>query len=123
MRRFFKIGTLLLLLVSCLVPAMACAFPDAHMTPQERACCRMMKNDCGQAKMPASHGCCHKLPSSVDFQAIQAKPTGIHPITLAAVWLAAVEFSYPSLVPNEWMRRTDQAAPESPPPNITVLRI
>lgn len=50
-----KLGAILLLLVSFVAPAMACMAPDAEMTVEERACCRMMKNDCGQMEMPISH--------------------------------------------------------------------
>jgi hypothetical protein len=54
---------LVLLLVSCLAPAMACVVSNAEMNTEERACCRMMKNQCEQMdNMPASHGCCQKTP-------------------------------------------------------------
>src|SRR2546430_2077671 len=36
-----QFGVLVLLLVSCLAPAMACMVPNAAMSTQERACCRM----------------------------------------------------------------------------------
>jgi hypothetical protein len=48
MRVLRQIGVLVLLLVSCLAPAMACMIPNAEMSAQERVCCRMMKNQCGQ---------------------------------------------------------------------------
>jgi hypothetical protein len=123
MRQFGKLGVLLLLLVSYVAPAMACVFPDTNMTQQERACCLSMKNDCGQMQMPPSHGCCQKLPSSAHLQMVQVKPTDVHPITVAIVWLTAIRFLYPSLVPSEGMLRTVRAEPESPPRSITVLRI
>jgi hypothetical protein len=54
MRLFRQFGVLVLLLVSCVAPAMACMVPNAEMSLQERACCRMMKNQCGQMAMPGS---------------------------------------------------------------------
>jgi len=60
-----QLGVLTLLLMISLAPAMACMAPNAQMTTQERACCRMMKGDCGQMEMPASHGCCQKAPGTV----------------------------------------------------------
>jgi len=47
MRVIRQFGVLVLLLVSCLAPAMACMVPNAEMSTQERTCCRMMKNQCG----------------------------------------------------------------------------
>ncbi len=54
MRAFRQLGVLVLLLVSCLAPAMACMAPEAQMSAQEHTCCRMMKNQCGQMEMKAS---------------------------------------------------------------------
>ena len=65
-----QFGALILLLVTCMAPAMACMVPGAEMSTQERACCRTMKNQCGQMGMPASHGCCQKAPPSVHDNAL-----------------------------------------------------
>jgi hypothetical protein len=62
MKALRQFSVLVLLLVSCVAPAMACMVPDAQMNPQDRACCRVMNSQCGQMEMPASHGCCHKTP-------------------------------------------------------------
>jgi hypothetical protein len=35
---------------------------DAQMNTEERACYRMMKNQCGQMDMPASHGLLPESP-------------------------------------------------------------
>jgi hypothetical protein len=47
----------LLLLVSCLAPAMACMVPNAEMSTQEPACCRMMKSQCGQVRSSSFSPC------------------------------------------------------------------
>jgi hypothetical protein len=80
MRIFRQFGVLVLLLVSCLAPAMACMVPNAEMSTQERACCRMMKNQCGQMGMPVSHGCCQKTPPSVHDNALNTKAVTFQPI-------------------------------------------
>jgi len=77
-----QFGAILLLLVSCVAPAMACMAPEAAMTVEERACCRMMKSTCGQMEMPAPHDCCKKtagmlhdgaLNREADMQQAQAE--------------------------------------------------
>ena len=95
MHIFRQIGVLVLLLVSCLAPAMACMVPNAEMSTQERACCRMMKNQCGQMGMPASHGCCQKTPPSVHDNALDTKPVTFHPVVVPVIWLAAPELVNP----------------------------
>jgi len=89
MKAFRQFGVLVLLLVSCLAPAMACMVPDAQMSIEERACCRMMKNQCGQIEMPASHGCCQKTPPSVHDNALDTKTAAFHPVAVIAIWLTA----------------------------------
>jgi hypothetical protein len=41
-------------------PIMACAVPEAQLTPQEKQCCREMGGGCqpGGSDMPMSHSCC-----------------------------------------------------------------
>src|SRR5216683_2958825 len=95
MRVLRQLGVLVLLLVSCLAPAMACMVPNAQMSTQERACCRMMKNQCGQMEMPASHGCCQKAPPSVHDNALDTKPMTFHPVVVPVIWLAASEMEHP----------------------------
>ena len=63
MKFLTNLGVLLLNLI-CLSPVVACMAPDVQMSAAERACCQIMKNECGQMQMPASHGCCQKyLPT------------------------------------------------------------
>jgi hypothetical protein len=123
MRVFRQFGVVVLLLVSCLAPAMACMVPDAQMSTQERACCRMMKNQCGQMGMPASHGCCQKTPPSVHDNALDTKTVALHPVALAAIWLTASELLNPTSAVIGWVEHPDYSPPKSPPSTILILRI
>src|SRR5258708_4551466 len=96
MRVLRQFGVLVLLLVTCLAPAMACMVPSAQMSTQERACCRMMKNQCGQMEMPASHGCCKKTPPSVHDNALDTKTVALHPVAVTTIWLTDYELLKPS---------------------------
>jgi hypothetical protein len=123
MRVLRQFGVLVLLLVSCLAPAMACMVPNAEMSSQERACCRMMKNQCGQMEMPASHGCCQKTPPSVHDNALDTKALTFHPAVVPVIWLAAFELLNPPLPVIGWVEHTDYSPPKSPPSTISILRI
>ena len=123
MKALRQFGVLVLLLVSCLAPAMACMVPDAAMSIQERACCRLMKNQCGQMEMPASHGCCQKTPLGVHDNALDTKVTTFHPIAAPFVWLAAFELVNPVSSVSGWVEHPDYSPPQSPPTTISILRI
>jgi hypothetical protein len=118
-----QFGVLLLLLVSCLAPAMACVVPNAQMNTEERACCRAMKNQCGQMEMPASHGCCHKTPPSVHDNALDTKAVTLHPVAAPIVWLAAFELVNPPSTAIGWVEHPDYSPTQSPPATISILRI
>jgi hypothetical protein len=123
MKSFRQFGVLILLLVSCMAPAMACMVPDAQMNTEERACCRMMKNQCGQMEMPASHGCCHKTPLGVRDNALDTRATNFHPVAAPVVWLAAFELLNPTSAVAGWVERSNDSPPNSPPSTISILRI
>jgi hypothetical protein len=123
MRSLRQFGVLVLLLVSCLAPAMACMVPDVQMSTEERACCRAMKNQCGQMEMPASHGCCQKAPASVHDNALDTKAVVFHPVVVPVIWLAAFELVKPTSAVTGWVERPDYSPPQSPPSTISVLRI
>jgi hypothetical protein len=124
MRVFRQFGVLVLLLMSCLAPAMACMVSNADMTAQERACCRMMKNQCGQMdNMPASHGCCQKTPPSVHDNALDTKAVTFQPVVVPVIWLAAFELVNPTTTVIGWAERPDSSPPKSPPATISILRI
>jgi hypothetical protein len=123
MRIFRQFGGLVLLLVSCLAPAMACMVPDAQMNNEERACCRAMKNQCGQMDMPASHGCCQKAPASVYDNALDTKAVTCHLAVVPVLWLAAVELVNLPYAVIGGVERPDYSPPNSPPSTISILRI
>lgn len=117
-----QFGIVILLLVSYLTPAMACMLPGAQVTVEERACCRTMQNQCEQMEMPASDGCCHKAPSNVFDNALNAKAMGLHPVAIAVVWLASPALLNPTSV-TEWLEHRDFSPPQSPAATISILRI
>jgi hypothetical protein len=123
MRAFRQFGVLVLLLVTCLAPAMGCMVPNAQMNSEERACCRAMKNQCGQMEMPASHGCCKKIPPSVHDNALDTKVVALHPVAITAVWLTASELLNPTSVVTGSFEHVDSSPPKSPPSAISILRI
>ena len=122
MKALRQFGVLVLLLVSCLAPAMACMVPNAEMSTQERACCREMKDQCGQMGMPASHGCCQKTPPSVHYNALDTKPVTFHPVVVPAIWLAAPELVNPTSGAG-WVEHRDYSPPKSPSFTVSILRI
>jgi len=123
MHHFRQFGVLVLLLVTCLAPAMACMVPNAQMNAEERACCRMMKDQCGQMGMAASHGCCQKTPPSVHDNALNTKVADLHPIAMVAVRLIASELPDPMAVVTGSLEQPDYSPPTSPPSAVAVLRI
>jgi hypothetical protein len=123
MRFFRQFGVPVLLLLSYLAPAMACMVPNAEMSTQERACCRMMKNQCGQMEMPSTHGCCYKAPPSVHDNAIDTKTVALNPDALTPIWLTASELLNPTFVVSRSLEHPDYSPPESPPSVISILRI
>jgi hypothetical protein len=123
MRILRQFGVLVLLLVTCLTPAMACMVPDAQMTPQERACCHAMINQCGQMEMPASHGCCQKTPPSIHDNALVTKAVAFHPVALTVVWLTASDLLNPNSAVTARAEHADYSPPKSPPFTVFILRI
>jgi hypothetical protein len=97
--------------------------PDTQMSTEERACCRMMKNQCGQIEMPASHSCCQKTPPSVHDNALATKVIALHPVAIAAVWLTASESLDQTSVVSGSIEHPDCSPPKSPPSAISILRI
>jgi len=118
-----QFGVLVLLLASWLTPAMACMLPGAQMSAEERACCRIMQNQCGQMEMPASHGCCQKTPPNVYENALDTKAEALHPVAITVVWLASPELLNPTSSVTGWVEHRDYSPPKSPPSTISILRI
>jgi hypothetical protein len=97
--------------------------PDAQMSAQERACCRMMNDQCGQMEMPASHGCCQRTPQSFYINAPAAKTLSVHAVTVAPIWLTASELLNPNAIAARWVDRPEYSPPKSPPSAVSILRI
>ena len=122
MKPLRQLGAVLLLLVSFVAPAMACMAPDAQMTIEERACCRMMRSRCGQMEMPTSNDCCKKALNGV--QDVALKPdTSFNPAAFAAMVVSSLD----KLTPEGWsvgrIQRPDHSPPTVPPSAIAILRI
>jgi hypothetical protein len=124
MRICRQFGVLVLLLASCLAPAMACMVPNTGMSTEERACCRAMKGQCGQTdNKPASHGCCQKTTPSVHDNALDTKVVTFHPVVVSVGGLAAFELVNPASAVVGWVERPDYSPPKPPPATISILRI
>jgi hypothetical protein len=122
-RSLRQFGMLFLLLVTCVAPTMACMVPNAEMSTQERACCRTMKNQCGQMEMAATHGCCQKTSQGVHDNALDTKAISIHSVVVPVLWLAAWELVNPTPAVIGWVGHSDYSPPKSPPSTISILRI
>ena len=97
--------------------------PDAQMNTEERACCRMMKDQCGQMEMPASQGCYQKTPSGIHDNALDTKAMTFHPVVVSVVWVAAFELVNPASIVVGRVEHPDYSPPKSPPATISILRI
>lgn len=123
MKSLRQFGAVLLLLVSFVAPAMACMAPNAEMTVEERACCRMMKNDCGQMEMPASHDCCKKTPGTLHDNALRSDSASFHPLVAVAVWVPLFDLFPPHDETNGWVQCPEHSPPKPPPSIISALRV
>lgn len=118
-----QFGIVFLLLVSYLTPAMACMVSDMKMNPEERACCRAMKNQCEQMGMSASHGCCQKALKSAQENAVATKAVAYHPVVVAVIWLSVTERLNLNPVVTGLVEYADTSPPQPPPSSISILRI
>lgn len=121
--RLRQIGVLALLLVSCLAPAMACMVPGAQMSAQERACCRLMGDQCGQVEMPSSHGCCHKTAPGLQGSAVDTKVVTLHPAVDSVIQWIDFELLDPAFAVNGRVEHADFSLLGSPPSSLPILRI
>jgi hypothetical protein len=118
-----QFGGVLLLLVSFLAPAMACMAPDTKMTLEERDCCRMMKNDCGQMEIPASNDCCKKTPGTLQDGALKSDSLSFHPLLAVAVWVAPFDRLSSHDAMSGWLQRPELTPPKPPPSIVSALRV
>ena len=123
MKHFRQFGAVLLLLVSCVAPAMSCVVPGSGMTVEDRTCCSMMHGDCGQMKMRGPGKCCEKAPVIVQQSALRTDAVVVHPSVFTAVWLAEFEIVRSEDDKLNKFDRPEHSPPESPPTAITILRI
>lgn len=115
--------TVVLLLVSYLAPAMVCTVSDAQMPPAERACCKMMKNQCEQMGMSASSGCCRTVLQDSRANAVYTKVQIDRPIPAATLWLGIETNLHPATHLLASAGHPDSSPPQSPPSSISILRI
>jgi hypothetical protein len=118
-----QFGAVLLLLVACVAPAMACMAPDAQMTSEGRACCRMMKSQCGQMEMPASHGCCKKVPGNIQGSALKSDAVSLHPAVFVALWVCSFELHALQGANGPWAQHPEHAPPKPLSSSSSILRI
>jgi hypothetical protein len=118
-----NLGALLLLNILCLSPVVACMARDAQMSAAERACCRIMKNECGQMKMPASHGCCQKTLPGITIVAVDKKAALFHPADTDFVKLMATDLLDPQRLRSELISDLGASPPGNFAPTISHLRI
>ena len=123
MKGALQFGVVVVVLLSWLAPAMVCMTPGTGLSPQERACCRMMKDQCGRMGLPSSHGCCQKNFQSSHQNALQTKPSDIHPGADATTYASAVDLWNPVLKFTGSIARPESSPPQSPPGSIPILRI
>ncbi len=112
-------------ILSLLAPAMACALPNAHLTPAERACCKQMRSECGNMAMPASHGCCQmEAPTTANWNApVQISPANVLGDVTAIPILPSDILPRLQAAASGWERRPASLLPQSPPSAVSVLRI
>jgi hypothetical protein len=123
MKTIRHFGVVLLLLLSCVAPLMACVRPEAEMTAAERACCRMMHNQCAQMGMPSSQDCCAKAPSSVFDNALKSNPVRFQSVAVTVLWVASIDAFAHDNASQAWIHSPEHWPPKPPPVGITVLRL
>lgn len=123
MKAVRQFGIVLLLLVSYLTPAMACMVSNVQMNAGERACCRAMENQCEQMGMPASHGCCQKVPKGAHDSALDTKAVTHHQVAVVVVWLSTAGWLNLNPVATGLIEHTDYSPPQSLSTSISILRI
>jgi hypothetical protein len=119
-----QFGAWVVLLVSGLTPAMACMVPDAQLTPEERACCRMMHHQCdGQMDMAGSGSCCKTTDASVLAGTCVEKSFNLYNDSVSLCAVKAPEVPAPIAHVAWALGYSGYSPPQSPPSTISVLRI
>jgi hypothetical protein len=77
-----KVGVFAVAVLFAALPVMACAVPNAAMTPAERECCKKMAGRCGDMGMAKSHPCCQSTATPADFHALKTASSQLHHVSL-----------------------------------------
>src|SRR5271156_7211088 len=77
-----KVAIFALAVLFAALPVMACAVPNAAMTPAERECCKKMARQCGDMGMAKSHPCCQSTATPADFHALKTASSQLHHVSL-----------------------------------------
>jgi hypothetical protein len=85
-----KLAVLALVVSLWASPLMACMIPDAHLTVEERECCKNMADDCGQMEMLASHSCCQMVAPQIESYLVGSRFPATH-LAPAVTLFVAVE--------------------------------
>ena len=117
-----KVTGLVLLILMCGAPVMACLAPAAQLTEEEKACCREMADQCGNMGMASGHSCCEKIvPSQTD--ALVQQLAAMDDAAGAAATIAAGSALSPAVPEQAHDWPSDQHPPPITSPSRTVLRI
>jgi len=111
----------MLVLAWTLLPAIACAADFRSMTEPEMACCKKMAGKCDMGS--GQHSCCDQTVHSQ--QLVQANLTQTFQLqpSLQAAGTLTISLIVPTLAASNDVVANDGSPPESPPGNISVLRI
>ena len=123
MKFLSNLGALLLLNIISLSPVLACMAPEAQMSAAERACCHIMKYECGQMRMPASHGCCQKTLASVNMAAVEKKAALFHPAATAFAGSMSADLFKRQLSQPAHNLNSSASPPGNFTPTLSSLRI
>lgn len=122
MKLVAKFGASILLLLLLGVPVMACLQPQAEMTSEERECCKQMAGQCAGMDGSSSHSCCTKAAQPGSSALVRARTAFTLDLSFIAV-LSSEQFSNPVLIQERPQILASHSPPESPPTDITVLRV
>lgn len=125
MKAVRQFALMLAVLLPLVTPAMACALPNAHLSPAQHACCKRMKGQCGSMEMPISQDCCQReAPTVTNWNgAVQTRSANVQ-IDLAApvALLPSLLLPLPLATP-DYTHQPASSLPQSPPSAISILRI
>ncbi len=122
-KRLTQMIALLTLLLTCATPVMACMIPDAQMSAQERACCRMMNSQCGQTGMSGMPDCCGKGPANLQAAALRPSASFYNVRTVFLTSSVLDALLTPGFTSLGWITLPDRSPPLRSKPTNSPLRI